>query len=117
MEKQEIIEKLEYLVSKIKSLNDDDKEIIRQLIESTPELDIKVGGKCPNCWSDAVITLRNHYGISSGKAIVDESSKKWKYLRDYSMVWNGIIIDATTPDEIIDEFVIYHPQFFEKNGN
>ena len=117
MDKEEIVNKLQELGGRLKSITADDKFIIKAIISETPDLHIKLNGKCTNCWADAVLTLRNFYGVTSGEALGSTSSKKWEYLRSIPMAWRGYTIDATTPDEIIDEFVKYHPQFFKLKEN
>lgn len=113
MTKEEIIAKIEEIAPRMKSLSADDKKAIRKMVAATPEISVKLDCKCPNRWADAVLTLRNIYCVANEEAKPKNSNKRWQYLRKQSMVWRGMVIDDATPDTVIDEFVLFHPQFFK----
>lgn len=91
------------------SLTEEEKEEIRNAANEA-EIEVRFGGKCPNCYNDALVMLRSKFAAAN-----KPTDRKWKYLRDSSQIWNGHIIDGNTPDEIVDEFVKLFPQFFELN--
>ena len=91
-----------------KNFTTEEKAEIRQMCADAG-IEVKFGGRCLNCYTDAILLLRNHYGITN--AVREDS--KYVYLRDFPMRWNGILIDGTTPDETVEEFVKFFPQFFK----
>lgn len=94
----------------------EDKKHIRQIVKEFEVQGVNLRGNCPNCWQDAVLVLRNFFGISASDTDGDQkpdTPSKWRYLRRESMRWRGHLIDGTTPDDIVAEFVKWHPQFFE----
>lgn len=117
MKKEEAIKIVTALPTGLHEQTDADKKNIRAIVDEFGVEGVNLRGRCPSCWQDAVMVLRNFFGISSGDTDgdgePDTTGKKWKYLRKTAMRWRGNIIDANTPDSIIDEFVQYHPQFFE----
>ena len=95
----------------------EDKKNIRAIVKEFGVGGVNLRGSCPNCWQDAVLVLRNFFGISANDTDGDgkpDTPHRWRYLRRDAMMWRGCIIDGNTPDEIIDEFVKWHPQFFEE---
>lgn len=117
MKKEEAIKIVTALPTGLHEQTDADKKNIRAIVDEFEVGGVNLRGRCPSCWQDAVLVLRNFFGISigdtDGDGSPDTGSKKWKYLRTSAMKWRGIIIDQNAPDEVIDEFVQYHPQFFE----
>lgn len=117
MKREEAIKIVEALPTGLHEQTDADKKNIRAIVEAFGVEGVNLRGRCPSCWQDAVLVLRNFFGISTGDTDgdgkPDTGSKKWKYLRTSSMKWRGIIIDQCTPDEVIEEFVKYHPQFYQ----
>lgn len=117
MKKEEAIKIISAIPTGLHEQTDDDKKNIRAIVDEFKVEGVNLRGRCPSCWQDAVLVLRNFFGISTrdtyGDGKPDTGSKKWKYLRTSSMRWRGIIIDQCTPDEVIDEFVKYHPQFYK----
>ena len=117
MKKEEAIKIITALPTGLHEQTDADKKNIRAIVEEFNVGGVNLRGRCPSCWQDAVLVLRNFFGISTGETDgdgkPDTGSKKWKYLRTSSMKWRGIIIDQCTPDEVIDEFVKYHPHFYK----
>jgi hypothetical protein len=94
-----------------------DKEVIRSIVKEFGVDGCNLRSRCPNCWQDAVLILRNFFGISSTEDPGEDGSiGRWKFVGTTSMWWRGNIIDATTPEDVVDEFVKYHPQFFEAVG-
>lgn len=117
MKREEAIKIVTALHTGLHEQTDADKKNIRAIVNEFEVGGVNLRGRCPSCWQDAVFVLRNFFGISTGDTDgdgkPDTGSKKWKYLRTSSMKWRGIIIDQCTSDEVIEEFVKYHPQFFE----
>lgn len=117
MKKEEAIKIVTALTTGLHEQTDADKKNIRAIVDEFEVGGVNLRGRCPSCWQDAVMVLRNFFGISTGDTDgdgdPDTGSKKWKYLRTSSMKWRGIIIDQCTPDDVIDKFVQYHPQFYE----
>lgn len=97
-------------LSKNKAFTEEEKSEIREAAESAG-LDIKFGGKCPNCYTDALAILRGR----ADQPIKPANSGKYTYLRNEPMMWNGTIIDQHTDESVIDEFVKYFPEFYKLN--
>lgn len=117
MKKEEAIKIIKELPTGLHEQTEADKKNIRAIVDEFGVDGVNLRGRCPSCWQDAVLVLRNFFGISNGDTDgdgkPDNQNKKWIYKRKTSMKWRGLIIDQSTPDDIIDEFVKYHPQFFE----
>lgn len=118
MKKEEAIKIVTALPTGLHEQTDADKKNIRAIVDEFEVGGVNLRGRCPSCWQDAVMVLRNFFGISTGDTDgdgnPDTTGKKWRYLRKTAMRWRGNIIDADTPDSIVEEFVQYHPQFFEE---
>lgn len=94
----------------------EDKANIRQIVKEFDIQGVTLRGRCPNCWQDAVFVLRNFFGVSANDCDGDgqpDTPHKYTYLRREAMLWRGILIDGNSPDEVVDEFVKFHPQFFK----
>lgn len=91
----------------------EDRKIIREIVNEFKIEGVNLRGNCPNCWQDAVLVLRNFFEVDKEEDKT-EISKKWRFVGKTAMRWKGHLIDATTPDEVIDKFVKYHPKFFER---
>lgn len=104
--KEKILEMLE----RISALKKSDKTAIRKMCEEAG-LGCKFETRCPDCYRDALLVLRQHYGIS-GKTC--KPNHGWRYTKDYTTYWRGHLLCETTPVNVIEEVVKYHPQFFER---
>lgn len=94
----------------------EDKAHIREIVNEFKVEGVNLRSRCPDCWVDAVLVLRNFFGVTSNDTDGDgkpDTPSKWRYLRTTPMLWRGHLIDGTTPDDIVAEFVKWHPQFFE----
>lgn len=109
------IERIREMSGRIKALTAEDKSTIRAML-SEAGIEVKLDGKCRNCWIDAVLQLRNHYGITEAKA----ADGGWKYtgkrptliITEGSPKW----YDENTTIEEIEKFVENNPKqtLFEK---
>lgn len=115
MTREEAIKTVEALPVHVGGQTTEDKKTIRAIVKEFGVEGVNLRGGCPNCWSDAVLVLRNFFGISGGDTDGDgqqDNPGKWLYLRKEAMLWRGQIMDSTTPSAVVDEFVKYHPQFY-----
>lgn len=117
MKREEAIKIVAALPTGLHEQTEEDKKSIRAIVDGFGVEGVTLRGRCPSCWQDAVLVLRNFFGISGGDTDgdgkPDTGSQKWRYLRPTAMKWRGIVIDQCTPDGVIEEFVKYHPQFYE----
>ena len=101
-------------------IGDEDRKAIRAIVKEFGVEGVNLRGNCPNCWQDAVIVLRNFFGISANGTDGDvkpDTPHRYRYLRRDAMMWRGYLIDGETDPAVIDEFVKWHPQFFERIEN
>lgn len=100
------------------SLSDGQKEVIRTIVSDFGVEGVNLRGNCPNCWQDAVLVLRNFFGVTSGDVdgdgVVDDTNAKWRFKGDHPLMWRGHLIDAHTDEDVIEQFVQFHPKFFEQ---
>lgn len=116
MTREEAIKLVEVMPTGLFQQDSEDKKHILQIVTEFEVQGVNLRGSCPNCWQDAVLVLRNFFGVTSNDTDGDgnpDTPSKWRYLRSTPMLWRGYLIDGTTPDDIVDEFVKWHPQFFE----
>lgn len=115
MTREDAIKIVETLPTGLHQQSAADKEHIRTIVDEFEVPGCNLRGRCPNCWQDAVLVLRNFFAISTTETDSGDGSGigRWRFIGSTAMWWRGHIIDATTPEEIVDEFVKYHPQFFE----
>ena len=95
-------------------LTDGEKKKVRRIIKEFGIEGVTFSSKCPNCWHDAVILLRNRFGVSATPAPEVAADKKWRYTRANAVTWNGKVIDANTPDDVLAEFARFFPQLCEE---
>lgn len=116
MDKEELIKKVE----SIKDLKKDYKI----LYEIMNELGISFRKTtCLKCRRDYLNIVKEELGMIESAAEESEfNTQKYKYLRDRSFSWTMIdgkkvIINANTPQNIIEEFVKTHKGFYKKTDN
>lgn len=116
MDKEELIKKVE----SIKDLKKDYKI----LYEIMNELGISFRKTtCLKCRRDYLNIIKEELGMIESAAEESEfNTPKYKYLRDRSFSWTMIdgkkvIINANTPQNIIEEFVKTHKGFYKKTDN
>ena len=117
MKKEDAIKIVSELPTGFNEQTQKDKENIRAIVEEFGVAGCNIRGRCPNCWQDAVIVLRNFFGISANDTDGDghpDTPHRYRYLRRDAMVWRGHLIDGNTDTAVIDEFIKWHPQFFER---
>lgn len=97
------------------TLMPDEKKAIRSECKRL-ELNIAFASGCPNCYHDALVLLRKHYKYTADHAETPANGRRWRWVGGNPVMWNGrILMDENTPDEIVDEFVKYHPMYYERN--
>lgn len=117
MKKKDAIGIVRNLPTSLSELSDVQKDDIRSIVDQYKVEGVNLRGNCPNCWHDAVMVLRNFFGINASAAQqtddAGDKGRRWKYVGKVTMMWRGHVIDNTTPDDIVDEFVKFHPKFYE----
>ena len=96
------------------ALTADDRKAIREECEAAG-LNVRFNGNCPNCYQDALHLLRHHYTAEKASNEPVEG-RKWLFVGNHPVMWNGRVrMDAFTPDEVVDEFVKFHPKYYRRN--
>lgn len=109
MKEKQIIE----LLSRRKSLTDDDKAVIKAMAKEA-KLSVKFGKACANCYEDALVLLANHYGVTykDGKPLT--KSGNYYYMPKGSIVWMNfgrkIVLNEGSDDATIKEFMRINPR-------
>lgn len=113
----------EELIKKVESIKDLKKDY-KILYEVMDELGISFRKTtCLKCRRDYLNIIKEELGmIESAAEQSDFNGGKWVYLRDRSFSWTMIdgkkvIINANTPQNIIEEFVKTHKGFYKKTDN
>lgn len=77
-------------------------------------LSVVFGGKCLECYNDALMLMRNK--IIGEQAEDDKTTKsgKWVYMKSEAVEWEGCIMDAATDDETIERFVKLFPNYYKR---
>lgn len=99
------------MLSRINALRMADRTSIRKMYEENG-LKLSINERCPDCWKDALIELAVHLGIQVG-------GKKYKFVGLEPTFWmpNRIVMDASTPEAVIEQFIQEYPnqKIYETN--
>lgn len=116
MEREELIKRVEAITNL--------KTQYKELYAILDELGIKYKKTvCMKCRKDYLYIVKEELGmIENAAEHSDFNGGKWVYLRDRSFSWTMIdgkkvIINANTPQNIIEEFVKEHKGFYKQTDN
>lgn len=112
----------EELIKKVESIKDLKKDY-KILYEIMNELGISFRKTtCSKCRQDYLNVVKEELGmIESAAEQSDFNGGKWVYLRERSFSWTmldgkKVIINANTPQNIIEEFVKTHKGFYKQTN-
>lgn len=113
-------ERLEQLLIKgADVLTSDERKEVRTACKEAG-LEVKFRGGCANCYSDALILLAKHHGVTLAHSETATASGKYVFVGKEPIMWvrfgkgaERICGDST--DDIIEQFRAKCPKLFEEN--
>lgn len=112
----------EDLIRRVEAIQDPkkDKEELYSIME-----ELGIGYKktnCPKCLRDYLNIVKEELGLIDSAAESSDFNSGWKYLKNQTLIWTRpdgtkVKINANTPVDIIEEFVINHKGFYKKTNN
>lgn len=113
MENKEIIEAIAAMLVRFDALTVEDKAVIKQMCKDAG-IKTSFNSRCKNCYQDALLLLKLHYGVKtpdadivtpSGNYIYHNGNKKvvWWYRHQYTE------LSATSDDATIERYMAVHP--------
>lgn len=108
------------LLAKFDTLTSDDRKAIKAMCAEAG-ISAKFETGCQQCYTDALLQLKVHYGVKSPvwsdvKHITESGNYEMNVQPcDWHLVGQGMVhIDLSTPDNIIEDVLKYHPHMFTK---
>lgn len=113
-------EKIYALLCKFDTLTADDKKAIKSMCAEAG-IKAKFNTGCAQCYTDALLQLKAHYGVVSPVwADIPHVTKSGRYVmnvkpEDWHWVGHGMIhLSLDTPDEVIEQVIALHPQKYTR---